>query len=321
MTILPFISIGIGFAAGLKITSETFLKSADTITNIALVLLMLTIGANVGINDTIMSNLPIIGLNCVVISLMAIACSIILTLVCEKTVLPLEKVGEDLRAKNVSLGNLQGEKEQGNNEGKKKTSHLVWIMPGSIVFGVIFGYLALPAHFGLMLDRFLIISLIVLYVSVGIGQGANRKVFLYIKVLGLKVLFIPAAIIAGSLTAGLISSLALGLPLEIPLLSAGGMSFYSVTGAYMTQVYGAEAGTYGFIVNVMREFFTVLLLPLLIKISKGSPIAGGAAGNMDTMLAPVTKFVGHELGLVTLLTGTLLTAAVPILLPLLHGLV
>ena len=83
----------------------------------------------------------------------------------------------------------------------------------------------------------------------------------------------------------------------------------------MTQAYGLEIGTYGFIVNVLREFFTVLLMPLLIKISLGSPIAGGAAGNMDTMLAPVTKFVGVRLGLVTLITGTIFTLLVPIVLP------
>lgn len=93
------------------------------------------------------------------------------------------------------------------------------------------------------------------------------------------------------------------------------MSFYSITGAYMTQQYGIEIGTYGFIVNVMREFFTVLTMPLLIKISQGAPIAAGAAGDMDTMLAPITKFVGIRLSLVALLTGTLLTIVVPLLLP------
>ncbi len=93
------------------------------------------------------------------------------------------------------------------------------------------------------------------------------------------------------------------------------MSYYSITGAFMTEAYGLEVGAYGFLVNVMREFLTVLM-PVLVKISKGSPIAGGAAGNMDTMLAPVTKFVGVRLGLVTLVTGTVLTFVVPFLLPL-----
>ena len=88
----------------------------------------------------------------------------------------------------------------------------------------------------------------------------------------------------------------------------------------MTQVYGIEVGAYGFLVNVMREFLTVLLVPILIKVSLGSPIASGAAGNMDTMLVPVTKFTGQELGIVTLITGTILTFLVPFLLPLLTSL-
>ena len=79
--------------------------------------------------------------------------------------------------------------------------------------------------------------------------------------------------------------------------------------------FGIEAGTYGFIVNVSRDVFTVILLPLLSKISKGSPIASGAAGCMDTMLVPVTKTVGPELGMVALISGTVLTFVVPIWLP------
>jgi uncharacterized membrane protein YbjE (DUF340 family) len=154
---------------------------------------------------------------------------------------------------------------------------------------------------------------------VGISLGTNRKVFDYIKILGFKVIYISFAIFMGSLIGGLLSGYILDIPLHISVMSAGGMSYYSITGAYMTQVYGIEAGTYGFVVNVMREFFTVLLLPLLIRISDGSPIAGGAAGNMDTMLVPVTKFVGAELGLVALITGVILTFTVPLILPALHG--
>jgi uncharacterized membrane protein YbjE (DUF340 family) len=190
-------------------------------------------------------------------------------------------------------------------------------MPLSIAAGVLAGRFLLPDQLKPVLSYLLIASLAVLYVSVGVSLGSNRKVFRYLKILGFKVIYLSVAIFAGSFTGGLVSGLILGLPLHISIVSASGMSYYSLTGAYMTQAFGIGAGTYGFIVNVMREFFTVLLLPLLVKISKGSPIAGGAAGDMDTMLAPVTKFVGVELGLVTLITGTILTFAVPFLLPVL----
>lgn len=86
----------------------------------------------------------------------------------------------------------------------------------------------------------------------------------------------------------------------------------------MSQVYGAEKGIYGFLVNVFREFFVVLGLPILSKFGKGGVIAAGAAGNMDTMLVPVTKYTGEEFVLVTLVTGTILTFAVPFILPILH---
>ena len=38
---------------------------------------------------------------------------------------------------------------------------------------------------------------------------------------------------------------------------------------------------------------------------------------MDVLLVPITKFVGMELGIVTLITGTVLTLVVPLLLSLL----
>ena len=157
-----------------------------------------------------------------------------------------------------------------------------------------------------------------LYIGVGIFLGSNLKVLKYVKEIGIKILLIPLVIVIGSILGGAIAGKILGIPVNISVISAGGMGYYSLTGAFMTSKFGIEAGTYGFIVNIMREFFTVLFLPILIKISKGSAIASGGAGNMDTMLMPVTKFVGAELGLVTLITGIILTFFVPIILPILE---
>lgn len=316
MTWMPFVCLLIGLFFGMRDLSAKILKGIDTVINIALVVLMLTIGFHIGTDDSVMSNLPYIGFHCVVISLSAIAFSVGFTVLTEKTLLPLEALRERLFSENI---NLNQEVDLGEGE-KKKTSSLIWIMPVSIVSGVLFGYFFLPDTFKSVLGYLLTGSLIVLYISVGISLGSNRKVFRYLKILGFKVVYLSIAIFAGSVAGGIFSGLILGVPFSITVISASGMSYYSITGAYMTQVYGIGAGTYGFIVNVMREFFTVLLLPFLIRISKGSPIASGAAGNMDTMLVPVTKFVGIELGLVTLITGTVLTFLVPFILPLFYRL-
>ncbi|MBW9159428.1 lysine exporter LysO family protein [Clostridium tagluense] len=315
MTWIPFLCLGAGLLFGIRKLSDNVLKLVDWIINIALIVLMLTIGMNIGINDSVMLNLGTIGINCAVIAISAMAFSVALVLLVEKTILPLDILREKLYAENLNVN----KEVDIDKEKEKKTSPLVWIMPISIVAGIIVGYFLLSDKQVALLGYTLMWSLIFLYIGVGISLGTNRKVFGYIKILGFKVVYISIAIFVGSILGGLLSGLVLHVPIHISVISASGMSYYSITGAYMTQGYGIEAGTYGFIVNVMREFFTVLLLPLLIRISKGSPIAGGAAGNMDTMLVPVTKFVGAELGLVALITGVILTFAVPFILPFLYG--
>lgn len=316
MTWIPFICLGCGFLVAWKQLPEKIMGAVDITVNAALILLMLTIGMNIGINQSVMNNLGSIGINCAVISLFAIGGSIFFVLVVERTLLPLDAIREKLYKDKLSLTD-EIKLDQGNSN---KTSPLVWIMPVSIVAGVLAGYLLMSEKQAAILDVLLIASLILLYTGVGISLGENKKVFRYVKVLGFRILYISLAILAGSIAGGILSGKMLGIPAHISVISASGMSYYSITGAYMASVYGIEAGTYGFVVNVMREFFTVLLLPFIVRVSKGSPIAAGAAGCMDTMLVPVTKFVGVELGLVALVTGVILTFVVPILLPILSPL-
>ncbi|MCM1988655.1 lysine exporter LysO family protein [Oceanirhabdus seepicola] len=319
MSWIPFLCLGIGLIVGFQRLTTSILKVIDLLTNLSLVVLMLTIGANIGTNDLLMSNLPRIGLDCVVIASLAIVFSIFFTFILEKTILPLEEVSRKLSSEKINVNNVDGEIGLLEEE-KKKTSPLIWVMPISIIVGILFGNFMMPQNLIFVLDYLLTIALVVLYVSVGISLGANRMVFKYIKVLGWKIVLLSITIFIGSIVGGTLSGIILKLPIHISVISASGMSYYSITGAYMSQVYGVVVGTYGFMVNVMREFLTVLFLPFIVRISKGSPIASGAAGNMDTMLVPVTKFVGPELGLVTLVTGTILTFAVPFILPMLYNL-
>ncbi|NYB72859.1 lysine exporter LysO family protein [Sedimentibacter hydroxybenzoicus DSM 7310] len=304
---LPFVCLGIGIMLGVTIKNERFFIYSEKASTVALILLMLFIGLGIGLDKSISDNFIKIGINCVIIAFSAIAFSVFFTFIAEKTVLPLSKLSFALTESNAQLNDL--------NKEEQKKSNLVWVMPVSIISGLATGILLRPVIPVSYTDSFFTFALIVLYICVGISQGANKKVFSYFKLIGFKVILIPIAILLGSLIGGIVSGLILNLPLYISVTSSAGMSFYSLTGAYMTQQHGVETGTYGFIVNVMREFFTILTMPLLIKISPGAPIAGGAAGNMDTMLAPITKFVGINLSLVTLLTGVILTFIVPFLLP------
>ena len=285
----------------------------DPIINAGLVVLMLTLGAKIGSKETLFSRLDIVGIQCLVIAFCAIAGSALFTAALEKTMLPLAKVRMDLLQDKENISQTVSVEQKETD----RSSPLLWVMPGSLIAGILGGYLMVPTDSVFLLDSALAFSLVVLYIGVGMSFGMNRGVLQYLKRLSWKVTLISAAIILGSLAGGGFAGFILDIPLRTAVSAAAGMSYYSLTGAMLTQAYGIEVGAYGFLVNVAREFLTVLLAPLLVRISLGSPIAAGAAGNMDTMLVPVTKVIGVELGLVTLITGTILTFLVPFLLTLL----
>lgn len=311
MSWIPFICLGAGAIIGFSKWAKSIIKYVDVITNVSLIILMITIGAKIGSNDMLIRNLGLLGFRCLFIAATAICFSILFTLLLEKTLLPLEEIRHKLIGQTAVKQEVKAEGE------KNPVSPLVWIIPVCVIFGIITGYLFISSNQIYLLDYALMFSLIVLYIGVGISFGLNSGVFQFVNLLGWKIILIAITILVGSLVGGLVSGIVLKMPIYITVASAGGMSYYSITGAVLTQAFGIEAGVYGFLVNVMREFLTVLFIPIIAKISKGSPIASGAAGNMDTMLVPVTKFVGVELGLVALITGTILTFLVPFLLPIL----
>lgn len=313
-TWMPYICLSLGIAIGLNKLPQKYLKALESLINLALIILLLTVGMNLGGSKSILSSLGSIGLNCLFISFCAMACTVICTVIVEKTLLPLNEMSRKTLSTEINRDNgIEAPAE------KESFSPLIWIMPLTIIIGAVAGYLISYDHMESLLDYLLTGSLMFIYICAGITMGANRNVFKYLKTVGFKVIFLSCAALGGSIVGGIISGILLKLPLHISVISAGGMSFYSLTGAFMIQMYGAKMATYGFIVNMIREFSTFLFLPLLARISKGSPITVGGAAAMDTALVPITRAIGSELGLVTLITGTILTIIIPLLLPLLHS--
>lgn len=304
---IPFICIAVGAVINWRGLPQNILKIFDHLMNVALFVLMGIIGLNIGTSPEVMENLGRIGINCLLISLCAIICSVALVRLGEATIMPLEKIRLQLAMEN---------NQPVETEHDKKFDPLIIIMPGCIALGIVTGRFVLPDISETFLDHALTISLFFLYLSAGITLGSNKAVFTYIKRLGLRVLIMPISIFIGCIAGGAMAAPLLDVPLHVSMISASGMGYYSLTGAFLTETYGIEAGTYGFIVNVSRDVFTVALMPLLLKVSKGSPVASGAGGCMDSMLIPVTRAVGPELGMVGLISGTIITIFVPIWLPL-----
>lgn len=332
-TIMPFICMGAGLAAGLQPLPHKFYKVADWIMTVSMMVLMMTIGGNVGTSEEVVGKLGTVGFNCIVTCLSAIAGSVVLCLMVEKTVLPLDQFYEltqgradaaaeerSSAAENDAAAKENDSEKDGSSPEKKKTDPILVMIPVCLLGGAFGCYFFMPKSAEGLLDITLWASLVVLYTSVGLSMGKNRNVFGYMKKIGFRILYLIAAIWFGSIAGGALSVLITGMPLKYAVISASGAGYYSMTGATMLSWFGTEAGVYGFMVNVFRDFFTVLLLPLLAKVGKSAPIAAGAGGNMDSMLVPVTRTVGDEMSLVVLVTGIALTFGVPVMLPVLCSL-
>lgn len=89
---VPFICLAAGAAINWRGLPPRILRLFDAATDLALIVLMLVIGLNIGTSEKVMSNLGVIGFNCLVISLSAIAVSVLLVLLAEKTIMPLEEI-------------------------------------------------------------------------------------------------------------------------------------------------------------------------------------------------------------------------------------
>lgn len=309
-TIMPFVCMGVGLLVGFQSLPEKFYKVVDWVTTISLMLLMVTIGGNVGTSEDVIANLDTVGLNCLITCLCAIAGSVGLCFLVEKTILPLEKYSE-MQIDDKSENAVHSDTD------KKKIDPILILIPVCVIGGALGCYLFMPQEKVFLLDYSLWSSLVVLYTSVGIGMGQNKAVFGYMKKVGFKVIYLVLGVYLGSILGGAVSAWITGMPLNYALISASGAGYYSMTGATMLSVFGAEAGVYGFMVNVFRDFFTILLLPIFARISKSAPVASGGAGNMDTMLVPITRAVGRELGLIALIVGVAITFGVPVMLPIL----
>lgn len=311
-TIMPFACMGLGLLIGFQKLPQAAYRAVDWVTTISLVILMITIGGNVGTDEEVIAEIGTVGFNCLATCLCAIVGSVLFCLLIEKTVLPLEEYSQ------MQLDDSEGSARLSvDSDEKKGIDPILILIPVSVLAGAFGCYFFMPKTKVFLLDYALWTSLVILYTSVGIGMGQNKSVFRYIKMVGFKIIYLVLGVWVGSMAGGAVAALLTSMPLKYAVISASGVGYYSMTGATMLSSFGPEAGVYGFMINVFRDFFTVLLLPILGRVSKSAPIASGAAGNMDSMLVPVTKVVGRELGLVALIVGIVLTFGVPVILPIL----
>lgn len=159
------------------------------------------------------------------------------------------------------------------------------------------------------------LTLCALLFCVGITVGNNTTMLKTFRSLERRLMLLPLMTIIGTLAATAIA--AIGLPhrsLTDCLAVGSGFGYYSLSSIFITQYRGPELGTVALLANIIREVFTLLGAPLLVRyFGQLSPISCGGATTMDTTLPIITRCCGERFVILSLFHGFLVDFSVPFL--------
>ena len=159
------------------------------------------------------------------------------------------------------------------------------------------------------------LTLCALLFCVGITVGNNTTIIDTFRHLDRRLMLLPLMTITGTLAATAIASI--GLPhrsLTECLAVGSGFGYYSLSSIFITQYKGPELGTVALLANIIREVFTLLGAPMLVKyFGPLSPISCGGATTMDTTLPIITRTSGEDFVILSLFHGFLVDFSVPFL--------
>ncbi len=164
------------------------------------------------------------------------------------------------------------------------------------------------------------ISLYVLYLLmflVGVSIGGDSHAWDVLRKANIRIFLVPAGIVTGSLGGALLAaSLLEGMAVKDILAVSAGFGYYSLSSLYISNVRGEMLGTLALLSNIMREIFTLLMTPLLVRLTGPlAPIASGGATSMDTTLPIISLYSGRDFAVISLFSGIVLTVLVPFLVP------
>ena len=159
------------------------------------------------------------------------------------------------------------------------------------------------------------LTLCALLFCVGMTVGNNTTLLKSFTKLDPRLMLLPLMTIVGTLIATAIAAVGLpGRSLTDCLAVGSGFGYYSLSSILITQYRGPDLGTVALLANIIREVFTLLGAPLLVRWwGPLAPISTGGATTMDTTLPIITRTSGEDFVLLSLFHGFLVDFSVPFL--------
>ena len=307
----------IGYALGVPLRkAKEKIKWIGTAQSISVIALVVVMGARIGSNEDIVANLGSYGIYSAIYTL-AIMFMSVLCVSITRRLLKLNRYG--LVQQEACIENKSYEEEKSGGKIDKMT---IFIISG-VVIGILAGYffcqdffpdkVALEAGLSLCIT----IGLCILLVFVGLDLGLEGQIINNFKNAGLRILAIPVAVAIGTLVGAAVCSVFIPVPLNESLAIGAGMGWCSLGAGILMDAGYMTAGAISFMHNVMREVFSIILIPIVARyVGHVETVALPGSPAMDVCLPIVEKSTSGTVAVYSFISGCALSLSVTFLVPL-----
>jgi uncharacterized membrane protein YbjE (DUF340 family) len=270
----------------------------------ALMILIVSLGVKLGADEEVIASLGQIGLSAFLITVAAMAGSVLAVTFLRRFVLKLDRFG-------LPRGSGGAEDDAHDETQKADNSLTKWIV-AAVALGMLAGYFVVPDSIVQYCGTVIDIGLYLLLFLVGTDMGRQGTMVSDIKTAGFKVLLVPLAVGIGSLAAAALVGVALSLGPKDSMAVSAGLGWYSLAPTLLAP-YSLPVSAVCFLANVMREIFAILAIPLVSKyIGYVECVALPGAAAMDTVLPVVVGATHERITIYSFASGVLLSLAVPV---------
>lgn len=311
---------GIGYFTGSRLKEKAALiRTAGRVQTAAVVLLLVAMGMRMGANPEVTENLGTIGGISAVMTLAVMLFSAVAAGAARRL------IGMD-RFARINSRSEACEPDGGadREEGEKKKTVAVLILI-SVTGGFLCGWFIIPELFAGKMEVFdraaggaVSLGLYLLLYLIGFNMGTDGTVLVQFRKVGVRIIVFPIFVMAGAFLAALLCAELMGLDIREALAVTAGFGWYSLAPGIILEAGYAACGAMSFMHCIMREYFSLLLVPFAAKKAgymEAVGICGAAA--MGVCLPIVEKSTRSDVAIYSFISGLVHTVTVPVLIPLL----
>lgn len=274
----------------------------------ALLLLIFTLGAEMGANDQIVASLGTIGLNAFFITAASMVGSMLAVHPLRRYVLKLDKLGRP-------AGSAQTQEHHGKGEKVKVDHTFTLILVVTVALGMVSGRFLLPQMVVSHCSQIITFGLYLLLFLVGMDMGRQEGMLASIRQAGLGVLLVPVAVMVGTFVVTALAGLFLPLGPKDCVAAAAGFGWYSLAPTLLAP-YSLTVSATAFLSNILHELFSIVLVPTVAqRLGYIEAVALPGATAMDTVLPVVVSATDQRMAIYSFTSGVVLSLSVPFLIP------